>query len=157
MAARVHRLAARLPLLKRPVVVDNVAHVPPRVAHLVRFIMEQQPVWLVVRSIQPSELGHIWPYLYLFTQVDIPPFSAAETQDLLSTAAFKGDRAYLLGGAHRLHRLAAGNPGILAGLLAELRSRTYDLDSSDGLRLLALHARITAVSAGIDGNSVQLL
>jgi hypothetical protein len=150
MAARVHRLAAQLPQFERPVVVDNVAHVPPRVAHLLSFIMIRQPVWLIARSTQPPELGHIWPYFFLFTQVDVPPFSAAETRDLLSIAAFPGDRAELLGAGPRLHRLAAGYPGMLAAFLAELRCRAYDLDSSEGLRLLALHARITAVSAAIN-------
>lgn len=147
LAARVHRLAARLPQIRRPVVIDNVARVPPRVAHLLRAIMLGQPVWLMVRSVQPMDVGHVWPFLFLFTRVDLPPFSRAETQALLSIAEFPGDRAELLASALRLHRLAAGHPGTLAALLAELRRRTYDLRTSEGLRLLALHARITWVEA----------
>jgi DNA polymerase III delta prime subunit len=145
MPARVHRLAARLPELVRPIVIDNVARVPPRVAHLFRFLMLRQPVWLVVRSTDPLNLGHVWPYLFLFKHVDVPPFSLAETQAFLAAVDFAGDRRELLAAALRLHRLAAGHPATLAALVTELRCRTYDLRTSEGLRLLALHARITFV------------
>jgi DNA polymerase III delta prime subunit len=101
MPARVHRLAARLPELVRPIVIDNVARVPP--------------------------------------------FSLAETQAFLAAVDFAGDRRELLAAALRLHRLAAGHPATLAALVTELRCRTYDLRTSEGLRLLALHARITFV------------
>jgi len=145
MPARVHRLAARLPQIERPIVLDNVARVPSRVAHLVRFLMLRQPVWLLVRSTDPLELGHVWPYLFLFKRVDVPPFSLAETQAFLAAVDFAGDRRELLAAALRLHRLSTGHPATLAALVAELRCRTYDLRTAEGLRLLALHARITLV------------
>jgi DNA polymerase III delta prime subunit len=145
MPARVHRLAARLPQIPRPVVIDNVARVPPRVAHLLRFLMLRQPVWLVVRSIDPLELGHVWPYLFLFKRLDVLPFSLRETQAFLAAVDFPGDRRDLLAAGLRLHRLTAGHPGALAALATELRCRTYDLRTAEGLRLLALHARITLV------------
>ena len=154
LAARVHRLARRLPKIGRPVVLDNVARVPPRVAHLVRYLLVRQPVWLLARSTQPLEIGHVWPFLFLFERVDLPPFSLAETQAFLATADFPDDRAELLASALRLHRLAAGHPATLAALLTELRCRTYDLTSFEGLRLLALHARITWVETQIIADGV---
>ena len=145
MPARVHRLAARLPQIARPIVIDNVSRVPPRVAHLVRFLMLRQPVWLIVRSTDPLDLGHVWPYLFLFKHVEVPPFSLAETRAFLAAVDFPGNRRELLAAALRLHRLSAGHPATLAALVTELRCRTYDLRTSEGLRLLALHARITFV------------
>jgi len=145
MPARVHRLAARLPQIARPIVIDNVARVPPRVAHLLRFLMLRQPMWLVARSIDPLDLGHVWPYLFLFKRLDVLPFSLGETQAFLAAVDFPGDRRELLAAGLRLHRLSAGHPGTLAALVAELRCRTYDLRTAEGLRLLALHARITLV------------
>ncbi len=145
MPARVHRLSARLPELGRPIVIDNVARVPPRVAHLVRFLMLRQPVWLVVRSTDPLSVGHVWPYLFLFKRLDVLPFSLAETQAFLGAVDFFGDRRELLAAARRLYRLCAGHPATLTALMTELRRRTYDLRTGEGLRLLALHARITLV------------
>ena len=156
MPARVHRLSARLPELGRPIVIDNVARVPPRVAHLVRFLMLRQPVWLIVRSTDPLNLGHVWPYLFLFKSIEVPPFSLAETRGFLDVVDFFGDRSELLAAAQRLHRLSAGNPATLTALVSELRCRTYDLDSSEGLRLLVLHARITAVSACVNRNPARV-
>jgi hypothetical protein len=145
LPARVHRLAARLPRIGRPLVIDHVARVPPRVAHLLRFLMLRQPVWLIVRSTDPLDLGHVWPYLFLFKRVDVPPFSPAETQAFLAAVDFPGDRRGLPATALRLHRLSAGHPATLVALVAELRCRTYELRTAEGLRLLALHARITQV------------
>jgi hypothetical protein len=149
LAARVHRLARRLPQIGRPVILDNVAHVPPRVAHLVRYLLVRQPVWLLARSTQPLEIGHVWPYLFFFKRIDLPPFSLDETRAFLSAAPFNGNRSELIATTLRLHRLAAGHPATLAALVAELRCRTYDLHSAEGLRLLALHARITRVQKQI--------
>ncbi len=147
LPARVHRLGAHLPRIGRPIVIDNVTRVPPRVAHLLRFLMLRQPVWLVVRSTDPLDLGHVWPYLFLFKHVEVPPFSLAETRAFLAAVDFPGDRRELLAAALRLHRLSAGHPATLAALVAELRCRTYDLRTAEGLRLLALHARITLMEA----------
>ncbi len=144
---RVHRLAAGLPKLGRPLLLDNVGRVPPRVAHFIRHALIRQPVWLIARSVQPLDIGHVWPYLFHFKRIDVPPFSPAETRAFLAAAGYAGNRAELLASTRRLHRLAAGHPGTLAALLAELRVRTYDLRSVEGLRLLALHARITDVEA----------
>lgn len=146
LAARVHRLAARLPQIRRPIVVDNVARVPPRVAHLLRALMLRQPVWLITRSTQPLEIGHVWPFLFLFKRVDLPPFLLDETRAFLSAAPFNGNRPELLATALRLHRLSAGHPATLNALVAELRARTHDLRTTEGLHLLALHARITGVA-----------
>ena len=152
MAGRVHRLASRLPQIGRPIVVDNVARVPPRVAHLLRVLMIRQPVWLLVRSVAPIDLGHVWPYLYLFERIDLAPFSLEETRAFLAAADFPGNRRELLDSALRLHRLAAGHPGTLAALVAEMRHRAYNLRTAEGLRLLALHARITSVVRQIAPN-----
>lgn len=147
LAARVHHAAAELPKLGRPLVLENVRRVPPRVAHLVRFLVVRQPVWLVVRSTTPLELGHVWPYLFFFERVDVPPFTLAETQAFLSALEFREGQERLMASAKRLHRLSAGHPGTLAALVAELGRRTCDLESPEGLRLLALHARISSVEA----------
>jgi hypothetical protein len=156
LAARVHRLAARLPQIGRPIVIDNVARVPPRVAHLLRALMLRQPVWLIVRSAHPLDLGHVWPYLFLFTRVDLPPFSLAETRAFLSAAPFDGQRSELLATTLRLHRLSAGHPGTLSALAEELRVRTYDLRAAQGLQLLALHARITGVARQLAADAPAL-
>ena len=147
LPARVHRLAAELPKIGRTLVLDNVARVPPRVAHLVRVLLSRQPVWLVVRSTAPLDLGHVWPYLFFFQRVDVPPFTPEETRAFLSVVEFERNRAELLASARRLHRLSAGHPGTLTALVAELRCRTYDLRTTEGLGLLALHARITLVES----------
>ena len=156
LAARVHRLARRLPQIGRPVVLDNVARVPPRVAHLVRYLLVRQPVWLLARSTQPLEIGHVWPYLFLFKRIDLPPFSLDETRAFLRAAPFNGNRSELIATTLRLHRLAAGHPATLAALVAELRCRTYDLHSAEGLRLLALHARITRVARQLAADTPAL-
>lgn len=151
LAARVHRLAAELPKSGRILVLENVRRVPPRVAHLIRVLLLRQRVWFVVRSTAPLDLGHVWPYLFMFQRVDVPPFTADETRAFLSVVEFERDRDELLRAALRLHRLAAGHPGTLAALLAELRRRAYDLRTAEGLRLLALHARISLVEAQLAG------
>jgi len=147
LAVRVHRLAAALPKTGRALVLENVARVPPRVAHLVRVLLIHQPIWLVARSVMPLDLGHVWPYLFFFQRVDVPPFSVSETRAFLAAVEFEGDRTELLASALRLHRLSAGHPGTLTSLVAELRMRTYDLRTTEGLRLLALHARISLVES----------
>ena len=147
LAPRAHRLAALLPKLGRLLVIDNVARVPPRVAHLVRALMGAMPVWLVGRSSLPLDLGHVWPFLFAFKRIDLKPFSLDETRAFLAAAPFAGDRAELLAAGLRLHRLSAGHPASLAALLDELGRRTYDLRTMEGLHLLALHARITRVEA----------
>lgn len=145
LPARVHRLASELPKLRCPLLLDNVSRVPPRVAHLVRVLLVSQPVWLLTRSTLPLDIGHLWPLLFFFERVDLPPFSPAETREFLARVPFGGQREELLAVARRLHRLSAGHPGTLAALAAELRRRTYDLKTMEGLRVLALHARITLV------------
>jgi len=147
LAARVHRLAAKLPTLGRPLVLDNVRRVPPRVAHLVRYLLIRQPVWLVTRSTLPLDIGHVWSFLFHFKRLDVPPFKLEETKAFLAGVDFAGDRSSLLASALRLHRLAAGHPGTLAALVDELRRRPYNLRTAEGLQLLALHARITGVEA----------
>ena len=147
LAARVHRFAAEVPKAGRTLVLDNVRRVPPRVAHLIRVMLIRQPVWLVVRSTAPLDLGHVWPYLFMFQRVDVPPFTPDETRAFLSVVEFERDRDELLRAALRLHRLAAGHPGTLAALVAEVRCRAYDLRTTEGLRLLALHARISLVES----------
>ncbi|MEO6995824.1 MAG: hypothetical protein ABI273_19620 [Lacunisphaera sp.] len=147
LAARVHRLIAQLPRLGRPLVLDHVARVPPKVAHLVRVLLAEMPVWLLTRSVLPLDIGHLWPYLFMFKRIDVPPFSLEETRSFLRAAPFSGDRNVLLAATLRLHRLSAGHPATLIALIEELRQRTYDLTTMDGLHLLALHARITYVEA----------
>jgi hypothetical protein len=147
LAARVHRLAAKLPTLGRPLVLENVRRVPPRVAHLARHLLIRQPVWLVTRSTLPLDIGHVWSFLFHFKRLDVPAFKLEETKAFLAGVAFAGDRSSLLASALRLHRLAAGHPGTLAALIAELRRRPYNLRTAEGLQLLALHARITRVEA----------
>lgn len=153
IAARVHRAATELPKVGRVLVMDNVGRVPPRVAHLVRVLLSRQTVWLVVRSTAPLDLGHVWPYLFFFKRVDVPPFTVDETRAFLAAVEFERDRDELLASTKRLHRLAAGHPGTLAALVAELRCRTYDLRTAEGLRLLALHARISLVESQLAATS----
>lgn len=145
LATRVHRTLARLAELGRPVMFDNVARVPPKVAHFIRVLMMRQPVWLVARSALPLNLGHVWPYLFLYERIALSPFSPEETRAFLVAEEFSGDRTELLGSTLRLHRLSAGHPATLAALVRELRRRSYDLRTAEGLRLLAVHARITRV------------
>ncbi len=124
-------------------------------ANFVRVLLVRQPVWLVTRSVAPIDLGHVWPILFFFQRVDVPPFSAEETRAFLAAVEYEGDRDDLLAAALRLHRIAAGHPGTLAALIAELRCRTYDLQSTEGLRLLALHARITNVESRLKAELPQ--
>lgn len=147
IAPRVHRLAKALSIQGKPLVMDNVARVPPKVAHLVRLLMGNMPVWFVTRSSMPSELGHVWPYLFAFERIDLRPFTLDETRAFLTAAPFSGDRDELLAAGLRLHRLSAGHPATLAAIVAELGQRKYDLRTMEGLHLLALHARITGVQA----------
>ncbi|MGH7997700.1 MAG: AAA family ATPase [Opitutaceae bacterium] len=146
---RVHRLAAVLPKAGRPLVLDQVGRVPPKVAHFLRVQLASQPVWVLARSTLPLDIGHLWPLLFLFERIDLPPFSTAEAKEYLSRIPFGGDRIELLAAARRLHRLSAGHPGTLAALAVELRCRAYDLRTLDGLRVLALHARISLVEEQI--------
>jgi hypothetical protein len=145
LAARVHRLAARLPSLGRPLVLENVRRVPPKVAHFVRYLLIRQPVWLVASSVEPLELGHVWPILFHFKPLNVPPFSLDDTKAFLAAAPFPGDRVQLLSSALRMHRLAAGHPATLVALVLELARRSHDLRTAAGLHLLALHTRITRV------------
>lgn len=145
LPARVHRFAAELPTRGRVLVLEHVHRVPPRVANLIRVLLPKQPVWLVARSTLPLDLGHVWPFLFQFQRVDVPPFTADETRAYLSQVDFPRDRDELLNAALKLHRLCAGHPGTLTALIAELRRRSYDLQSGEGLRLLAVHAQITRV------------
>jgi hypothetical protein len=147
LAARVHRLTARLPALGRPLALESVQRVPPKVAHFVRFMLTRQPVWLVASSTQPLAIGHAWPFLFHFERLTVPPFSLQETRAFLAAAYYPGNRSALLASSTRLHRLAAGHPGTLAALVDELRVRRYDLGKASGLRLLSVHARITSVTA----------
>lgn len=147
LPARVHRLVAELPKRGRVLVLDNVRRVPPRVAHSIRVLLLRQPIWMVTRSTMPLELGHVWPYLFLFQRVDVPPFTPDETRAFLSAVEFERDRTELLRATLRLHRLSAGHPATRTALVAELRRRAYDLQTTEGLRLLALHARISLVES----------
>lgn len=153
MPARVHRLAAELPRRGRVLVLENVGRVPPRVAHLVRVVLLRQPVWIVTRSTAPLDLGHVWPYLFLFQRVTVPAFTPDETRAFLAAVEFERDRDELMRSALRLHRLSAGHPATLTALIAELRRRSHDLQSPEGLRLLALHARISRVESQLAGIS----
>lgn len=155
-AERVHRLAEKLGEHGLPLLLDNVQRVPPRVAHFIRYLLPHQPVWIVARSTLAADIGHVWPYLFHFTPLAIPPFSAEETEAFLRTVDFSGDRAPLVKAARRLHRISAGHPATLAALVAELRIRTYDLQTAEGLRLLALHARITRVETQLVAPSPDL-
>jgi hypothetical protein len=146
LAARVHRLAAKLPKLGRPLVFDNVTRVPPKVAHLVRALVADMPIWLIARSLLPLDIGHVWPYLFMFKRIDVRAFSMDETRAYLTAAPFSGDRRELLAATFRLHRLSAGHPATLCALVDELRVRKYDLTTLNGLHLLELHARITRVA-----------
>lgn len=147
LAPRVHRLVGSLPKLGRPLVIDNVTQVPPKVAHLVRALMSTMPVWLIGRSSLPQDYGHVWPYLYAYKRIDVKPFSFTETRAFLAAVPFAGNRAELLAAGLRLHRLSAGHPATLAAIVDEMRRRTFDIRTMEGLHVLALHAHITRVEA----------
>ncbi len=150
MAARVQRAIACLAKTEKPVVFENVARVPPKVAHFIRILLAQQPVWLVARSTQAADIGHVWPFLFFFKQVEVPSFAPRESLALLATVDLPGEREDLLGAAPRLHRLAAGHPATLAALIAEMQKRRHDLRSAEGIRILATHARITETEAAMN-------
>lgn len=152
LAARVHRLASRLPETGRTVAIDHATRMPPRVAHLIRALAFRQPVWVVARSPRAAELGHLWPYLFLFHRLEVPPFTLAETRTYLSRIDFPGDRDRLVSSARALHRLSAGHPATLAALANELRARPAVLQSAPALERLTVHARITRIEQTLAGS-----
>jgi hypothetical protein len=147
LAPRVHRTLAALARQGRPVVFDNVRRVPPKVAHFIRVLMSRQPVWLVARSALPMQLGHVWPYLFLYEKIEVPPFTPAESRAFLAAVPYAGAREELTDAASRLHRLAAGHPATLRALVTEMHAHRHDLSTAEGLRLLATHTRISEVEA----------
>lgn len=147
---RKNRLLAHLEKRCEPVVFDHVAHTPPRVARFMAFLAEKIPVWIACRSDRPHDIGHIWEHLYKFMRLEIAPFTARDTGQIILEAIAEGniqpDAAEHL---DELHRMSEGNPRVLEELLMELASREYKMDGVCGLELLDLDRRIHAIDLAV--------
>ena len=147
---RKNRLLAHLEKRREPVAFDHVAHTPPRVARFMAFLAEKIPVWIACRSDRPHDIGHIWEHLYKFMRLEIAPFTARDTGQIILEAIAEGniqpDAAEHL---DELHRMSEGNPRVLEELLMELASREYKMDGVCGLELLDLDRRIHAIDLAV--------
>jgi energy-coupling factor transporter ATP-binding protein EcfA2 len=140
---RKNRLLSYLQRRDEPVVLDQVALTPPRVARFIAHLLDRIPVWIACRSDQRREIGRIWEHLHIFTRVEVPPLTRDETSTLIKSAVAQG-HIQTDGRSHiaYLHQLSNGIPRALEELLIELASRKYNIDSSFGRHLLELDWRI---------------
>lgn len=140
---RKNRLLPYLLRRAQPVALDGVAATPPRVARFIARLCERVPVWISCRSAQPKALGGVWEHLYRFERLDLPAFSARETNAFLAQAIGRNRLPQVTRNhVSQLHRLAKGNPRVLEELVIELASREYRLDESFDRKLLDLDRRI---------------
>lgn len=147
---RKNRLLAYLARRGEPVAFDHVALIPPRVARFIAMLVEQIPVWIACRSTQRDAIGHVWEYIYDFTQVEIPPLTFAETQRLIFASAEAGNiQDDACGHVRDLYGMSQGNARALEELLIELAAREYKMDSDFGLNLLGLDRRIHEIDTAI--------
>jgi len=145
---RKNRLLSYLQRRDEPVVFDQVALTPPRVARFMAHLLDRIPVWIACRSDQRREIGRIWEYLHIFTRVEVPPLTRDETSALIESSVAQGHiqtdaRSHVV----YLHQLSKGIPRALEELLIELASRKYNIDSSFGRHLLELDWRIHEIPA----------
>jgi hypothetical protein len=140
---RKNRLLAYLIRRGELVAFDHLAHTPPKVARLIAHLGERIPIWIACRSDGPHDIGHVWPELYKFVRVKLPPLTETETRVLIDEAVAQGNiQPNARKHVDELHRMSGGNPRVLEELLVELAAREYRIDSSFGLGLLDLDRRI---------------
>ena len=144
---RKNRLIAYLGRRGEPVVFDNMALTPPRVARFVAHLIERIPVWVSTRSALACDIGAVWQHLYAFERMELGPLALAESAALIEAAVTIGNvqtdaRSHI----RKLHQMAGGNPRILENLLIELTAREYKMDSAFGIQLLDLDRRIHEVA-----------
>jgi hypothetical protein len=140
---RKNRLLTYLERRGEPVVFDQVALTPPRVARFIGHAGDHIPVWIACRSDQVRDIGHVWKQLYRFTRIELPPLTRLETATLIENAVARGNiqadaREHI---AH-LYSISKGVPRVLEELLIELAARRYKMDSNFGRHLLDLDRRI---------------
>jgi DNA polymerase III delta prime subunit len=144
---RKNRLLHYLELRREPVAFDHVAETPPRVARFVAHLAQHIPVWILCRSDQRKEIGHIWEHLFNFSRVEVPPLTAVETAALIGNAVASGRiQADACQHSVDLYRMSNGVPRILEELLVELADRNYKMDGSFGLQLLELDRQIRGLA-----------
>jgi len=140
---RKQRLLDSLRETKHAVVFDGASWTTPKLGSFIENVSERAPVWLCVRSEHPWDIGRIWPLLVCFEHVELKPFRARETQEMVAAAvhanAVPKDTLKIVGW---LHRRSAGNPNILCELLTEIARGHHDLSNQHGLRLLDLDRHI---------------
>jgi hypothetical protein len=144
---RKNRLIAYLGRRGEPVVFDNMALTPPRVARFVAHLIERIPIWVAGRSALASDIGAVWQHLYAFQRIELGPLLPGESAALIEASVAIGNvqsdaRAHI----RKLHQMAGGNPRILEELLIELAAREYKMDTSFGMHLLDLDRRIHEVA-----------
>ena len=154
---RKNRLLVYLLRLGEPVVFDQVSRTPPRIARFIAHLAEQIPIWIVCRSNQPHDIGHIWSQLYKFVRIELLPLAENETRALVEETVAQGNiQPDARKHADELHRMSGGNPGILGKLLIELAAREYKIDSSFGLDLLDLDRRIREIDLAVKASAPTL-
>ncbi len=140
---RKNRLLDSLKETKHAVVFDGASWTTPKLGSFIESVSGRVPVWLCVRSEHPWDVGRIWPLLVRFEHVELKPFQAGETQEMVEAAvhtnAVPKGTLKIVGW---LHRRSAGNPNILCELLTEIARGHYDLGHQHGLRLLDLDRHI---------------
>ena len=126
-----------------PIVFDQVAETPPRVARFIGHLLDELPVWIACRSDRRRDIGHVWENLYRFVRVELPPFTEREAAHLIEVAVDSGEiQPDAVRHCVDLYRISRGSPHILQELITELATRKYNLNSSAGLKLLKLDRRI---------------
>ena len=144
---RKNRLIAYLERRGEPVVFDQVALTPPRIARFIGRLADHIPIWIACRSDHSKEIGRVWEHLYKFTRIEVPPLTRGETSALIENAIAQGNiQADAREHIAYLHRLSKGVPRILEELLIELATRKYRIDSSFGRHLLELDRRIHEIA-----------
>src|SRR5215475_9058694 len=122
-----------------PIVFDQVAETPPRVARFIGHLLDELPVWIACRSDRRRDIGHVWENLYRFVRVELPPFTEREAAHLIEVAVDSGEiQPDAVRHCVDLYRISRGSPHILQELITELATRKYNLNSSAGLKLLKL-------------------
>lgn len=145
---RKNRLIAYLGRRGEPVVFDNMALTPPRVARFVAHLLERIPVWIAARSPMAGDIGAVWQHLYAFEKIDLGPLSLTESTALIEAAVTIGNvQPDVRSRIRKLHEMSGGNPRVLENLLIELTAREYKMDGVFGMRLLDLDRRIHEVTA----------
>ncbi len=146
---RKKRLRERLAAAGRTVVFDGASWTTPKLSSFFEGVTERGPVWICARSEHPWDIGHFWPLLARFAQVEVRPFHLSETQALVE-AAVQGRLVppETRGIVEWLQRRSGGRPLVLRELFEELATGKYDLHNPLALRRLDLDRRIHEVFPG---------